>query len=392
MPTIPDYNLAATEEAGLTRAKRRVIKNMQSGLAKMTERPAVDLTKGDADVLGNRLIAQFEDLTALFRQITSFFGSGVGEVLLTESSDIVKAMTVVILSAKAVNRIVRTVKRLVPRMKYIDLGILSDLKSVQQECTEAAQEAFYVLDLVEFGADTDPEDLKEVQALTKDEDLLGFQTLTEDEEEELLLGLPPLPDAIQSAKEQGRRALEKRAADRVEQLQLEDEERLRVRDERRRDRDLRTLGESPIRRGRPVKAGSPADLRRRAEEKAKLTELAREASDMARESAQMGAEDEAGKRLLAETRADEAQLRAESKLADQVRAIPVIFKRLDYRTFQTLLQNMIKSFAQALRDLSDGYEQFNQFRQQRVVTIKSADVSNEIKTAAGYGYEPRRYL
>lgn len=382
MPTIPDYNLSATEEAGLTRAKRRVIKNMQSGLAKMTERPAVDLTKGDADVLGNRLIAQFEDLTALFRQITSFFGSGVGEVLLTESSDIVKAMTVVILSAKAVNRIVRTVKRLVPRMKYIDLGILSDLKAVQTECTEAAQEAFYVLGMVEFGADTDPEDLKEVQALT------------EEEEEELLLGLPPLPDPVQSAREQARQALEERATGRVQELAVEDEQRIQF-EQLQQARDEIT----PKRRGRPVKLGSPTDLRRRAEderrraeENAKLAELALEASEMARESAQMGAEDEAGKRLLAETRADEAQLRAESKLADQVRSIPVIFKRLDYGTFQTLLQNMIKSFTQALQDLSQGYEQFNQFRQQRVVTIKSADVSNEIKTAAGYGYEPRRYL
>jgi len=160
MPTIPDYNQWATEEAGLTRAKRRVIKNMESGIVKMTEKPARDLTNGQADVIANQLITQFEDLTALFRQIVAFFGSGEGgEIYLDQPSDGVKAMSVVIMSAKLVARIFRSTKALVPLMRYMDLGILSDLKAVQEECHQSALEAFSTIRQITFDDNLDLNDV-----------------------------------------------------------------------------------------------------------------------------------------------------------------------------------------------------------------------------------------
>lgn len=135
MPTVPLYNQGATEEAGLTRAKRRIIKAMKSGVAKLTDRPDTDPTNGSADQLANLLIAQYEDLTALSRQITSYMGDGSVEAKMTPE-EAIKALKLVIIAAKLVNRILRLAKGLAPVMRFLDLGLLSDLKAVQDECTQ----------------------------------------------------------------------------------------------------------------------------------------------------------------------------------------------------------------------------------------------------------------
>lgn len=168
MPTIPTYNQGATEEAGLTRAKRRVIKAMESGIVKLTEKPDQDLTNGKADDIANMLIGQFEDLTALFRQVVTYFGANDDIVYLETTADAVKAYKIAILAAKNISRVLRAAKALAPVMRYLDLGVLSDLKAAQSECDEAATIAFGVLTNINFEElDADFESVGSVQ----DEDL-----------------------------------------------------------------------------------------------------------------------------------------------------------------------------------------------------------------------------
>jgi len=333
MPTIPGYNQWATEEAGLTRAKRRVLKNMKSGIAELTEKPDTDLTNGSADVLGTRLIAQFEDLTALFRQINAYFGSGIGEVTLTESGDIVKAMTVVILSAKAVGRIVRTVNQLYPKMRYMDLGILSDLQAVQQECFEVSQESFSILKQVDFDGvinDTDvPPGVMEELAddpMDGSEPSYGSDYEPEDFEEY----------SIQSETSY---------------------------------------------RGRPVVQGSKTDLLRQANQA--LQDLQQVELDRR--------EREESRRLLFEQlELDRQRNVPKDEMAEDIitqdKPMKVkLFKRIDKKTYLTLLNNIEKALKDAMDKLNLGYRQFNKYRQQRVLPAKAdvADVSNAIRTGAG---------
>jgi hypothetical protein len=73
MPTIPLYNQSNTEEAALTRAKKRVVSAMKTGTLKLTERPDIDVTNGKADDVANQLISQMEDLTAVIRSTLVYF-------------------------------------------------------------------------------------------------------------------------------------------------------------------------------------------------------------------------------------------------------------------------------------------------------------------------------
>jgi len=347
MPTIPDYNQWATEEAGLTRAKRRVIKNMESGIVKMTEKPARDLTNGQADVIANQLITQFEDLTALFRQIVAFFGSGEGgEIYLDQPSDVVKAMSVVIMSAKLVARIFRSTKALVPLMRYMDLGILSDLKAVQEECHQSALEAFSTIRQITFDDNLDLNDV------VPQEDMNDLESFVDSyDPNEPSLNEPDEDYSIQSDPTGG---LPSKASSR--------------------------------KRGRPIKEGSATDLLRLANQA--LRDLQRKEDDR-----QMREE---GRRILMEQMEQDKEddvsedLRSDdmSVLTDD--ATPVgkvqIFKRIDKSTFERLVDVMGAKLSEAMDLLEKGYKNFNKFRQQRVLRATKADVGEAVKTASGmYG-------
>jgi hypothetical protein len=149
MPSIPIYNQGATEEAGLTRAKKRVIGYMEQGISKLTERPDKDITNGKADDIANLLITQFEDFTALVQSISIYFQEIEGDddimVVVETSDEAKKIMKMIIFLARLVGRMERTAKSLLPVMRFLDLGVLSDLKTAQKNAEEAFPRAFTYL-------------------------------------------------------------------------------------------------------------------------------------------------------------------------------------------------------------------------------------------------------
>jgi len=350
MPSIPEYNQGATEEAGLTRAKRRVITNMQSGIVKLTERPDEDLTGGDADVIARSLIAQFEDLTALFRQITAYFGSGeTGQIFLDQASDIIKAFGVVIGSSKLIARILRTAKALVSVMRYMDLGILSDLKAVQGECGESATEAFSALRLIDFD---DEVNLRQAESEMGDQmdELYGSEPSYDPNEPDF----DTVGDySIQSDPTGGPAS-----------------------------RATTAPSMATVRRGRPVVPGSKTDLLQQANKA--LRDLQRTQLDKQLR--------EEGRRLLMEgVERDKANEVPKEELDDvsiltddQPQGKVKLFKKLNKLAFETLRIKMGQSLSDTFDILEKGYANFNKHRKQRVRRLnKNVDVAEEVKTASG---------
>jgi len=164
MPTIPGYNQWATEEAGLTRAKRRVLKNMQSGIVKLTEKPDVDVSNGSADQIAGRLITLYEDLTVTLRQMLAY-----AEEADTDRGNLLKAVSYAIVSARTVSRIYRLVNQLLPVMRYMDLGILSDLKAAKSETDELITGALFAIGNLEFTRDELKDILRTVPEMNLDD-------------------------------------------------------------------------------------------------------------------------------------------------------------------------------------------------------------------------------
>lgn len=181
MPTVPLYNQGATEEAGLTRAKRRVTKAMKSGVLKLTERPDKDPTNGSADQIATLLISQYEDLTALSRQITAYMGEG-DSVVIMDPDQAIKALKLAILMSKVVSRILRLSGALASVMRFLDLGLLSDLKAVKEECTTAFYSAIRGLRSLDLRSFT-PEEIRRMGEFEDPE--LGSVLSEYDDEDDL---------------------------------------------------------------------------------------------------------------------------------------------------------------------------------------------------------------
>ena len=127
MPTIPKYNQGATEEAGLTRAKKRIITLMEQGILKLTEKPAVDLTNGKADVLAEDIIKQMEEISSILRQGNLQFEE-MGDVVIVEDfEDAKKILKLVVIARRLARRLTRSLNALSKGISYIDLGLYSDL-------------------------------------------------------------------------------------------------------------------------------------------------------------------------------------------------------------------------------------------------------------------------
>jgi hypothetical protein len=177
MPTIPIYNQSATEEAGLTRAKKRVIGYMEQGIAQLTERPDKDITNGKADDIANLLINRFEDLVELFDRIAIYFqeiedDDYEPQVVIGEPEEAKKVLKLVIATAKLIGRIVRTAKALAPVMRFLDLGILSDLKTAQENAEQSGNVAFTYLMNINLDELQDEEwrSVADEEVLDEDED------------------------------------------------------------------------------------------------------------------------------------------------------------------------------------------------------------------------------
>jgi len=133
MPTIPRYNQGATEEAGLTRAKKRVISLMEQGILKLTEKPAVDLTNGKADDLAEAIIKQMEETASILRQGNLLFEEMGDAVVVDNFEDAKKILKLVVVARKFAIRLNRDLKRLKQGISYIDLAIFADLQTAWKE-------------------------------------------------------------------------------------------------------------------------------------------------------------------------------------------------------------------------------------------------------------------
>jgi hypothetical protein len=133
MPTIPKYNQGATEEAGLTRAKKRVIGYMEQGILKLTEKPAYDLTNGKADVLAEAIIKQMEETASILRQGNLLFEEMDDAVVVDNFEDAKKILKLVVVARKFAIRLNRDLKKLLRGISYIDLAIFADLQTAWKE-------------------------------------------------------------------------------------------------------------------------------------------------------------------------------------------------------------------------------------------------------------------
>jgi hypothetical protein len=136
MPTIPKYNQGATEEAGLTRAKKRVIGFMEQGILKLTERPAVDLTNGKADSLAEDIIRQMEEISSILRQGNLYFEEMGDVVIVEEYEDVKKILKLVVIARKLTKRLLRGLGSLSKGVSYLDLGVFADLQTAWKELRE----------------------------------------------------------------------------------------------------------------------------------------------------------------------------------------------------------------------------------------------------------------
>lgn len=387
MPTIPLYNQGATEEAGLTRAKRRVIKALKSGIAKLTEKPDTDPTDGKADVVAGNLISQFEDLTALSRQITAYLGDGEERVELDNPDEGVKALRLVIMAAKATARILRTVKGLAPKMRYLDLGVLSDLKAVEDECTQAFFAAIRAMRSLDFaklervmdniGNYQDPELESLVSDWDDDASFLDEDTLTQDTSTSSTVKFNRDKDAssTSSTVKLGRQS-------RVNSMfgfmlgAAEDLENAGRRIPASATPRLSTLPR------RVPRASRDSDLDSAIERGALLAQL------------EVGDEEELrreGLKLLAEqVERDKAQESADDALLAQLnrqRATDLKpFKRFGVGAYDRLVDLLGDRYKSAIEILYVAYENFNAYRQQKVTRNEAdiVDVGNAIKTGAGF--------
>jgi len=191
MPSIPNYNQGATEEAGLTRAKRRVIGFMEQGNLKLTERPAVDLTNGQAEVLAEEAVKQMEEITSTLRQGNIYF-----EALSTEGEDAVfvvdryidakKVLKFVIIARKLAIRLIRDLKRLLRgnSISYIALGTFADLQTAWEELGEVLQTTTRYLVNIDIEIDANLEKELETEMETLDRIERDRDSDDDDDEEE----------------------------------------------------------------------------------------------------------------------------------------------------------------------------------------------------------------
>jgi len=152
MPSIPKYNQGATEEAGLNRAKKRVITLMEQGILKLTDKPAVDPTNGKADSLGETVIKQMEEITSILIQGNLLFIEGDSEIFVENVDDARKALRNVVIARKLMRRLLRETKSLSKGIGYIDLGLYSDIQTAWKELSSVYYIAFTYFTNIDLGA------------------------------------------------------------------------------------------------------------------------------------------------------------------------------------------------------------------------------------------------
>jgi hypothetical protein len=377
---------------------------MNSGLAKLTEKPETDPTDGQADVIANNLIGQFEDLTALARQINAFLGDGEEKVQVDNPDDAVKALRLVIMAAKAVARILRTAKVLAPSVRFLDLGVLGDLKAVQDECGLAFFAAIRAMRSLDFdklervmdniGNYEDPE----LETLVSEWDDDDVSVLSDD------TGL--------GTKRSGRTADKSVSSGSTMSKGSPPGSRLGVSPKQGRvntmfrymfgaAEDLRDAGVSmsldrppPGGKGtmRPRVRGRRPEVPQEVEDE-DMTQAMNRGQRMAEQEEEEFQMREQGLALLTEdVERDKAQEAADNALFAQLNRRRETdlkpFKRFGVKAYDDLVNLLDQRFKDATTLLYVAYTNFNAYRQQKVLPARAADadVGNAIKTGAGmYG-------
>ena len=172
MPTIPLYNQGSTEEAGLTRAKKRVISLMYQGLSNLTDKPAFDRSDGKADEYANVLITQMEEITSYLSQLYIFFEEQDYDIYIRNYDDAKKVIKLLVLAIKFGNRAGRTAASLLPGFEYMDLGVLADVKAAKDELEQYYHEVFTLLTASKILVEVD--DLDSIASEIEDEISIEF--------------------------------------------------------------------------------------------------------------------------------------------------------------------------------------------------------------------------
>lgn len=412
MPTVPLYNQAATEEAGLTRAKRRVIKAMKSGVLKLTERPDKDPTNGSADQIATLLISQYEDLTALSRQITAYMGEG-DSVVIMDADQAIKALKLAILASKVVSRILRLSGALASVMRFLDLGLLSDLKAVKEECTTAFYSAIRGLRSVDLRSFT-PEEIRRMGDFQDPE--LGTVLSEWDEEDDDLSTVGTI--SLGTKRSSGSTSSKSSKSGSTKSKGIVSAP---VRGTRGRvgtmfqymfgaaedlARPLGTSLDRPPGKGKPkptprglfrgqrvptqealrvpTQEDVDEDMTQAVLRGQRLAELEEEEFQaLAREEGSLP-------ELEPEEYENEEQRDTDSLVERTVRSvvpITVPFTEFGAKAYDDLVDLIEERYVKAAQILYAGFQNFNAFRQQRVLPAKAADadVGNAVKTGSGYG-------
>jgi len=423
MPTVPLYNQGATEEAGLTRAKRRVIKAMKSGIAKMTEKPDMDPTNGSADQLANLLIVQFEDLTALSRQVTVFLGDGKKYTEFDDPELTVKALKLTILASKVVARILRLSSALAKVMRFLDLGIMSDLKAVQEESNDAFFAAMRGLRIVDLSKYTDAE-LQMIANVQDDE--LGTALSEWDVEDDdlstvgsITVGTKVNDNSTLGSKRSGSTSSKSGRSGSTKfkgsppgsKLGRPTVKQSRVNTMFRymfgAAEDLRNAGRTmsldrpgkgkgtprPRPRGRIPQVDQEEVDEDETQSVADAVNRGRRIAEMEEEEFQARARDDGSipdlepTALLQEQKKTDAQIELEIKLAEEQKET-VPFTRFTVDAYKGVLDLLESRYKDAIKILYAAYRNFNAYRQQRDLPARAADadVGNAVKTGSGmYG-------
>jgi len=427
MPTVPLYNQGATEEAGLTRAKRRVVKALKSGIAKLTEKPDTDPTNGSADQLANLLIAQYEDLTALSRQVTAYMGDGTKDVEM-DPEGAIKALKLAILMSKVVSRVLRLSGALASVMRFLDLGILSDLKAVKDECTTAFYDALRglrSLDLKSFS----PQQMKAIADFQDPE--LGTVLSEWDEEDDDLstvgsISIGTVGSTTLGTKRSGSTSSKGSKSGSTKSKGTFASAPVRGADTRPRGRlgtmfqymfgateDLaRPMGTSldrlPEGKGKGKGKPRPRGIGRFVGQRVPTQEAIRvptqedvdedmtlavnrgqRMAELEEEEFQALARDDGSLSLEPEEYENEEQRDTDSlidRTINSVQQIRVPFTQFGAKAYEDLVDLIQERYVKSAEILYAGFQNFNAYRKQRIFPAKApdADVSNAIKTGAGF--------
>jgi hypothetical protein len=193
MPTIPRYNQGATEEAGLNRAKKRIIGLMEQGILKLTEKPAVDLTNGKADSLAEDIIKQMENIATILRQGNLFFEE-MGDVVVVENfEETKKILKLVVIARMLTRRLIRSLNKLSKGIAYLELGVFADLQTAWKELgTTFDTTSTYLTNIdIELVGDEDAQNREEARLARE---LAGMYFGADDEEREADLFMDEVED------------------------------------------------------------------------------------------------------------------------------------------------------------------------------------------------------